>query len=54
MHWGYYRQMRPEMIPRWQQQLDELWAKRLIDPLVSTELPLDRAPEALRLRDHES
>jgi NADPH2:quinone reductase len=49
VHWGYYRQMRPEMIPRWQQQLDELWAKRLIDPLVSTELPLDRAPEALRL-----
>ncbi|MGD9526523.1 NADPH:quinone oxidoreductase family protein [Pseudonocardia sp.] len=49
VHWGYYRQMRPEMIPLWQRQLDELWAKRLIDPLVGTELPLDRAPEALRL-----
>jgi len=48
VHWGYYRQMRPEMIPAWQGRLDELWAQRKIDPLVGADLPLDQAPEALR------
>lgn len=49
VHWGYYRQMRPDLIPRWQATLDDLWSRRLIDPLVGVELPLDQAPEALRL-----
>jgi NADPH2:quinone reductase len=49
VHWGFYRQMDPERIPQWQDALNELWAERKIDPLVGVELPLDRAPEALRL-----
>ena len=49
VHWGYYRQMRPELIPQWQATLEDLWSRRLIDPLVGAELPLDSAPEALRL-----
>lgn len=49
VHWGYYRQMNPGLIPRWQAILDDLWAQRRIDPVVGAELPLDRAPEALRL-----
>ncbi|MGQ0573877.1 MAG: NADPH:quinone oxidoreductase family protein [Pseudonocardia sp.] len=49
VHWGYYRQMRPELIPRWQATLADLWAQRKIDPVVGAELALDRAPEALAL-----
>ena len=48
VHWGYYRTMKPELIPHWQQRLDEMWAARTIDPLVGVELPLREAPEALR------
>ncbi len=48
VHWGFYRTKDPEMIPRWQARLDELWAAGKIDPLVGVELPLREAPEALR------
>lgn len=48
VHWGYYRTMKPELIPHWQQRLDEMWAARTIDPLVGVEMPLREAPEALR------
>jgi NADPH:quinone reductase len=48
VHWGFYRTMKPEMIPRWQARLDDLWAAGKIDPLVGVELPLREAPEALR------
>ncbi|HVL84827.1 MAG TPA: NADPH:quinone oxidoreductase family protein [Pseudonocardia sp.] len=48
VHWGFYRKMDPQRIPQWQDALNELWAQRLIDPLVGVELPLDQAPEALR------
>ncbi|MCW2722139.1 NADPH:quinone oxidoreductase family protein [Pseudonocardia sp.] len=48
VHWGFYRTMKPELIPRWQQRLDDLWAAGKIDPLVGVELPLREAPEALR------
>jgi NADPH:quinone reductase len=47
VHWGYYRTMRPEIIPDWQADLDELWAARKIDPLVGAEFRLTEAPEAL-------
>lgn len=49
VHWGYYRQMNPGLIPQWQAVLDDLWAQRKIDPVVGAELPLDQAPEALQL-----
>jgi NADPH2:quinone reductase len=49
VHWGYYRKMKPELIPAWQAELGDLWAAGKIDPLVGVELPLDQAPEALRL-----
>ncbi len=48
VHWGYYRKMKPELIPTWQARLDAMWAARTIDPLVGVELPLREAPEALR------
>jgi NADPH:quinone reductase len=48
VHWGFYRTMKPSMIPFWQGRLDDLWAAGKIDPLVGVELPLREAPEALR------
>lgn len=48
VHWGFYRTMKPELIPAWQARLDELWASGKIDPLVGVELPLRELPEALR------
>lgn len=48
VHWGYYQRMAPELIPRWQEALVELWRERKINPLVGAELPLTEAPEALR------
>ncbi|MFC5995133.1 NADPH:quinone oxidoreductase family protein [Pseudonocardia hispaniensis] len=48
VHWGYYRQMNPGLIPQWQDALGALWAQRKIDPLVAAELALTEAPEALR------
>lgn len=48
VHWGYYQRMAPELIPRWQEALVELWRQRKINPLVGAELPLTEAPEALR------
>jgi len=49
VHWGYYRQMDPSMIPRWQAVLDDLWTQRKIDPVVGAEFALDAAPDALDL-----
>ncbi|WP_214366544.1 NADPH:quinone oxidoreductase family protein [Pseudonocardia sp. H11422] len=48
VHWGYYRQMNPGLIPQWQDALNRLWAEGQIDPLIGAELPLTEAPEALR------
>lgn len=47
LHWGLYRQMRPEVIPRAHEALMALYEQGLIDPLVSAELPLEEAPSAL-------
>lgn len=49
VHWGFYRAMDPSKVDEWQAVVEDLWATGAIDPLVSAELPLDRAPEALRL-----
>jgi NADPH:quinone reductase len=48
VHWGYYARMAPHFIPRWQDELVQLWRQRKIDPLVGAELPLVDAVEALR------
>ena len=48
VHWGYYRTMNPALIQPWQDALEELWGKRLIEPLVGAELPLTEVKEALR------
>ncbi|WP_028927099.1 NADPH:quinone oxidoreductase family protein [Pseudonocardia acaciae] len=48
VHWGYYQRMAPELIPRWQDALVDLWHQHKIDPLVGAALPLAEAPEALR------
>jgi len=48
VHWGYYRTMNPALIQPWQDALEDLWGKGLIEPLVGAELPLSEVKEALR------
>lgn len=48
VHWGFYRTMAPARIDEWQAMVNDLWARRAIDPLVGAELPLADAVEALR------
>ncbi len=47
LHWGLYRKHDPGIFARTHAALLELWAQRLIDPLVGAELPLEQAREAL-------
>ena len=47
VHWGLYRRLAPEWIPRWQGRLNDLWTAGEIRPLVGAEMPLREAPEAL-------
>jgi NADPH2:quinone reductase len=55
LHWGLYRQHDPQLLGQTHAALLELWARRAIDPLVGTELPLEAAPEALtRLGDRRT
>ena len=55
LHWGLYRQYEPQLLAQTHAALLELWARRAIDPLVGTELPLEAAPEGLtRLGDRRT
>lgn len=47
VHWGLYRSKRPELVGQWQDALDDLWARGLIDPVVGEEHPLAAVPQAL-------
>ena len=52
LHWGLYRHYEPQIFLDTHAALTQLWAQRLIDPLVGAELPLEEAPAALtRLSD---
>jgi NADPH2:quinone reductase len=55
LHWGLYRQYEPQLLAQTHAALLELWARRAIDPLVGTELPLEAAPDGLtRLGDRRT
>ncbi|NMO92815.1 NADPH:quinone oxidoreductase family protein [Actinomycetospora sp. TBRC 11914] len=47
VHWAAYRQRAPELVEAWQRELEALWARRLIDPLVGAEYALADLPDAL-------
>lgn len=47
VHWNAYRQRAPELVEAWQRELEALWARRAIDPLVGAEYPFDQLPAAL-------
>lgn len=47
VHWGYYKQMRPEVIPQTDQALAELYAAGKIKPYVSKVYPFSELKEAL-------
>ena len=52
LHWGLYRHHEPQVFADTHAALLDLWSRRLIDPLVGAELPLEEAPQALmRLAD---
>ncbi|HEX5497541.1 MAG TPA: NADPH:quinone oxidoreductase family protein [Mycobacteriales bacterium] len=48
VHWGLYRRHDPDYVRSVHDALARLYAQGAIEPLVGLELPLDRAPEALR------
>ncbi|CAA9258785.1 MAG: NADPH:quinone reductase, partial [uncultured Actinomycetospora sp.] len=47
VHWAAYRQRSPELVVAWQRELEALWARRAIDPLVGAEYAFDDLPVAL-------
>lgn len=47
VHWGYYRKMRPEVIPEADKALAKLYADGKIKPHVSKVYPFAQLPEAL-------
>jgi NADPH:quinone reductase len=47
VHWAAYRQRSPELVVAWQRELEALWARGAIDPLVGAEYAFDDLPVAL-------
>ncbi len=47
VHWGYYRKMRPEVIPEADKALAKLYAEGKIKPHISKVYPFAELPEAL-------
>lgn len=47
VHWGYYRKMRPEVIPEANEALAKLYTDGKIKPYVSKTYPMSELPEAL-------
>lgn len=47
LHWGFYRTMRPEVIPEANAALAVLYAEGKIDPYVSKTYPMAELPQAL-------
>lgn len=47
VHWAAYQKRSPELIDAWQRELESLWARRAIDPLVGAEYTLEQLPDAL-------
>ncbi|GLZ52420.1 NADPH:quinone oxidoreductase family protein [Actinomycetospora sp. NBRC 106378] len=47
VHWAAYQKRSPELIDAWQRELEALWARRAINPLVGAEYSLEQLPDAL-------
>jgi NADPH2:quinone reductase len=47
LHFGLYRERRPDVMHQIHAELVDLWSGGLIDPLVGSEHPLEQVPEAL-------
>ena len=47
VHWAAYRTRAPGLVDAWQRELEALWTRRLIDPLVGAEYAFTELPAAL-------
>ncbi|MHC1557613.1 NADPH:quinone oxidoreductase family protein [Actinomycetospora sp. C-140] len=47
VHWSAYQQRRPDLVGAWQREIETLWDRRAIDPLVGAEYAFDDLPAAL-------
>jgi NADPH2:quinone reductase len=47
VHWAAYRERSPELVEAWQREIEALWARRAIDPLVGAEYAFEDLPTAL-------
>jgi NADPH:quinone reductase len=48
LHFGLYRERRPDVVLQIHGELVKLWARGVVDPLVEPEYALEQVPEALR------
>ena len=47
VHWAAYQQRAPELVQAWQREIEALWDRRAIDPLVGAEYAFEDLPAAL-------
>jgi NADPH2:quinone reductase len=47
VHWSAYQQRAPELVAAWQREIEALWERRAIDPLVGAEYAFDQLPAAM-------
>jgi NADPH2:quinone reductase len=47
VHWAAYQQRAPELVTAWQREIEALWDRRAIDPLVGAEYAFDDLPAAM-------
>jgi NADPH2:quinone reductase len=46
VHWAAYQQRAPELVVAWQREIEALWDRRAIDPLVGAEYAFEDLPAA--------
>jgi len=46
VHWAAYQQRAPELVQAWQREIEALWDRRAIDPLVGAEYAFEDLPAA--------
>ncbi|GAA4738812.1 NADPH:quinone oxidoreductase family protein [Actinomycetospora chibensis] len=46
VHWAAYQQRAPELVAAWQREIEVLWERRAIDPLVGAEYAFEDLPAA--------
>ncbi|MDD7964587.1 NADPH:quinone oxidoreductase family protein [Actinomycetospora lemnae] len=47
VHWAAYQQRSPDLVASWQREIEALWDRRAIDPLVGAEYAFDDLPAAM-------